>query len=365
LKKTSSHKKNRVLVSLSGGVDSAVAAAILKKQGHDVVGAFFQFFDGAGAEKSLNNAKKIAKKLRILLKVVDAKKEFKKRIIDYFVSEYKNGRTPNLCVRCNKEMKFRLLFDLMRKEKADAVATGHYARIHITHNMEHITQKNMLRVMRCVLHEAKDRIKDQSYFLWCLTQKDLAKIVFPIGEYKKSEVKKMARKLKLPVVKNESQDICFLEGKSVSEFLKRRLRWTVGGIRDIGGESLGKHKGLPFYTIGQRKGIKIGGTGPYWVIRKNVRKNELLVTRDPKKLLTKKFFASEINWINENIEFPAKVEVQIRYRADKVSAIIGLSGKSGKLAIETEKPLRAVTPGQSAVFYKGGEVLGGGTIAEN
>jgi len=349
-------------------VDSAVAAALLKKQGHEVIGVFLNFFGGKTSQEGWVKAKNIAKKLNIPIKKIDARKEFRKKIIDCFIDFYKKGLTPNPCVVCNKEMKFGLLFDLMKKEKADFVATGHYARINrVTRNMEHVTKKG-LRVT-CLadgrasyeLWEAKDKTKNQSYFLYRLTQKELSKIIFPLGDYKKTEVKKIAKKLKLPVAPNESQDICFVRDNDVNRFLRQCIKMKPGKIVDMGGNVLGKHRGLPLYTIGQRKGIEIGGTGPYFVIEKNIQKNELFVAKDPGKLLTKKFQVSQVNWIKRGIKFPLRAQLQIRYRAEKFSATIKRA-RSGKWEVRCEKFLRAVTAGQSAVFYKNKEVLGGGII---
>lgn len=340
--------RKKILVALSGGVDSAVAAALLKKQGFDVFGVYFRFFDGKDAKKSLNKAKKVAEILEIPLEIIDARKDFKKKITDYFIASYKKGITPNPCVVCNKEMKFRLLFELMKKYKTNFIATGHYARV--------APRNDSYKLL-----EAKDKSKDQSYFLYKLNQRELAKTIFPLGNYKKIEVKKIAKKIKLPVFEAESHDICFLSNNDLNTYLGKYLKCGFGNIVGDSGEILGKHKGLSFYTIGQRKGIEIGGNGPYFVIGKKVRKNQLLVSNDPKKLLTKKFDVGRVNWINGGMKFPLRAQIQIRYHAEKVSAIIE-SSKFGKYTIETKKSLRAVTPGQSAVFYKNKEVIGGGII---
>jgi len=353
--------KKKILVALSGGVDSAVSAALLKKQGFDVFGAYFCFFDGVGTKKSLDKAKKVAKSLDIEVKIVDARKEFKKKVIDYFIDSYKNGITPNPCVICNKEMKFRLLFDLMKEIEADFIATGHYARLRCERKTKNAKCKAKEEFAFKLL-EAQDKTKDQSYFLYKLTQKELSKTIFPLGELKKTEVNKLAKKFKLPVFGDEeSQDVCFLANSDINKFLRKNIKPKLGNIVDEKGNILARHKGLPFYTIGQRKGIEIGGTGPYFVISKDSKKNQLIVSNDPKQLISKKFFVNKINWINKTIKFPLSVQIQIRYHAEKISAIIKKS-KKGEYSIETAKPLRAVTKGQSAVFCKNREVLGGGVI---
>jgi tRNA-specific 2-thiouridylase len=360
-------KKEKILIALSGGVDSAVAAALLKRQGHDVVGVYFRFF-GSTWNPSFQ-VKKVARKLGIPLKIIDARGEFKKRVIDYFLNAYKIGLTPNPCVVCNKEMKFRMLFDLMKRENADLVATGHYAKIaqqssafpfrpDITsgRNSSKPSFKSFFKLL-----PAKDEIKDQSYFLYRLTQEDLENIVFPLGSYTKNEVGKLAKKFNLPVSsEKESQDICFIN-KGIDAFLKKKVKLRPGNIVDETGKILGKHQGLPLYTFGQRKGINLGGRGPYFVMGKNIGKNELTVTADPKKLCVKKFQVEKTNWIGKNIKLPLKAKVQIRYHAGKIPAIIKL-GKSGSFSVETKKPLRSVTPGQSAVFHENKEILGGGII---
>lgn len=377
----------KVIVALSGGVDSAVSAALLKKQGFDVFGVFFRFFKNppksplnkGGVKKkfeqnqALNKAKKVAKALNIPFKIIDARREFKKKVIDYFVDSYEKGITPNPCVVCNKEMKFRLLFDLLKRHKADYISTGHYARIARQSSafpfLEQSSRNSSKPSFNYKLLEAADKSKDQSYFLYRLSQKELAKTIFPLGELKKTEVRKIAKKIKLPIFGDEeSQDICFLADSDINRFLRKYIKPKLGNIVDEKGNMLARHKGLPFYTIGQRKGIEIGGIGPYFVIGKNSRKNELVVSDDSRRLLTKKFEVNLVNWVhphtkkNERKVFGVGVKIQIRYHAPKISAIIKLS-KLGKWIIETKRPLRAVTPGQSAVFYKNSEVLGGGIIA--
>jgi len=355
------NKKEKILVALSGGVDSAVAAALLKKRGYEIVGAYFSFFSGRKDGESAQKAKKIAETIGIPFQKIDAKKEFKKRVVDQFISSYKKGLTPNPCVVCNKEMKFRMLFDLMKKNKFQSVATGHYARLRREFKIQNSKFKKREDYFYKLL-TAKDETKDQSYFLYRLTQKDLSKIALPLGSYLKSDVRKLAKKFKLPVLEEkESQDICFA-GNDIQAFLRKNMKLRPGSIVDESGKIIGRHRGLPLYTLGQRKGIHIGGTGPYFVMGKNSGKNELAVTNDPKKILKKEFWVKNANWIDGSVKFPLKAKVQIRYHAEKVSAIIK-PRESGELTVKTKKPLRAVTPGQSAVFYINKEVLGGGIIA--
>ena len=337
---------------MSGGVDSSIAAAFLKKQGHDVVGIFMKFWKEPGkarenlccSAEAKADARRIAGKLNIPFYVLDVRKEFKKKVVDYLIEEYKKGRTPNPCVECNRWIKFRFLFKKILELKADYVATGHYVRI----------KHEKLLV-------AKDRNKDQSYFLWTLNQKQLKKILFPVGDYTKGEVRAMAKKWDLPVFeKKESQEICFIPDSDINKFLKKRLSFEAlakGEIITTEGKVIGKHEGLPFYTIGQRRGIKIGGIGPFYVVDKDFKKNALIVAQGDfdDALFKKEFTVSKTNWIN-NVKFPLKCNVKIRYLTPSVPAVI----KGNKVIFD--KKQRAITPGQSAVFYKGNKILGGGVI---
>jgi len=323
----------KVIIAISGGVDSSVAAAILKNKGYNVVAVFMKFWkDNLEAEK---NARKIAKKLNIPFYIINVKKEFKKRVVDYFIKDYEKGKTPNPCVECNKYIKFKFLFKKALEMKADFIATGHYARI----------KNNQLFV-------AKDKKKDQSYFLWNL--KNLDKILFPVGDYEKREIRKMAEKLGLEVYK-DSQEICFIN-KDISSFLKKRIKNSNGDIV-FNGKKIGKHNGLHFYTIGQRKGINIGGIGPFYVVKKNYMKNELIVAQSNfnDALFKKQLYFSHSNWIS-NVKFPLKCKAKIRYLSDSVDCVVN------KNKVVFLKKQRAVTSGQSIVFYSHGKVLGGGII---
>ncbi len=356
----------KVICALSGGLDSSVAASLLKKAGFDVIGVFMKFWSEpeknglVGASNrccSLEaeiRARKIAKILKIPFYVFDFSKEFKKKIVDYFLKNYQKGITPNPCVVCNKEIKFGLLLKKALALGADFVATGHYAKIKIKNQRSKIKTYHLIR--------AKDKNKDQSYFLWMLNQEKLKRILFPIGDFTRNEVENLAKKFKLPVLKlKKSVEICFIQ-TTINDFLKKYLKEKIGKIVNSEGEILGEHRGLWFYTLGQRKGIPLSG-GPYYVLDKNLKRNLLIVTKKEKDLYKKELIAKNVNWISgSQPKLPIKIKAKIRYRQNLASAtIFKLNFKSYKLKFD--KPQRAITPGQSVVFYKGEEVLGGGIIS--
>jgi tRNA-uridine 2-sulfurtransferase len=421
LKSKMSKKKKKILIGMSGGVDSSVSAALLKKQGFDVLGIFLKLWKADGEkrnEKAAEDAKQVAKILSIPLKIIDARKKFKKEVVGYFLKEYAAGRTPNPCIFCNENLKFKILFELADKLRADYVATGHYARLRREFPISNFQFpnlayrqvgkskiKNPKLKTKYKLCEASDKNKDQSYFLYRLKQKQLAKIIFPLGNYKKEKTRKLAKKFGLPNFdKEESQDICFLGKGGVVDFLKKYLPRTKniscvntnisnlkykknysnplsvkslvrglaenksGKILDKKGNILGKHFGLSLYTIGQRKGINIGGAGPYFVVNKDYAKNRLTVANGKKDLalFSKSAELEGVNWILDEPKFPARLLAQTRYRNPLVYATISKeqgTGVNDQYKIKFEKMQRAVTPGQSIVFYnKKGEVIGGGII---
>lgn len=344
-------QRKKVIVAMSGGIDSSATVALLKNQGFDIQGIYFKFLNNNN--KDVDKVEKIAKFFGIPLKVMDVSKKFKETVIEYFLDELEAGNTPNPCVVCNKEMKFKILLKEMKKMKADYIATGHYARV----------QKSRDKGSKMIsykLFEAKDKKKDQSYFLYGLTQKELSKIIFPLGNYTKLEIRELIRKSGLSIHgEEESQDICFIPFGGYEEFLKANLKFKKGKIVDLKGKVLGIHEGLPLYTIGQRKGIKIGGNGPFYVIQKDSRKNKLLVTnkKEDLELFGKKISIKNTNWLKYKVKFPLKTFVRTRYRSCPVYAII-----NNKEVIFKESQ-KSITPGQSAVFYsRSGEVLGGGII---
>ncbi len=336
---------------MSGGVDSSVAAVLLKKQDYQVEGVFMRL-GIAEDNESERNARAVAKKLKIKFRVVDLSMEFKRKIINYFISEYEKGRTPNPCVECNKEIKFGILIDKVLDDRNSFIATGHYVSCSET------------RFRNRKLLKAKDKNKDQSYFLYNLNQKILKRCLFPLGNYTKDEVRKIAKKYKFEIQnQKESQEICFIQDKYYGDFLQKHLKLKFGDIVDVDNNILGSHKGLPLYTIGQRRDIRIGGTGPYYVIGLNRRKNQLIVSdnKNDKNLYSRELIAKKVNWISGSVpKLPLKVKAKTRYRMDEQSAEI--TKIKNKYVITFSRSQRAVMSGQSIVFYKGNEILGGGII---
>jgi tRNA-specific 2-thiouridylase len=364
-------KNKKVIVAMSGGVDSSVAAALLKRRGFDVEGVFMRLWTIRQAQTKQDSAEKYAKavadKLGIKLHILDLRKEFKKEVVGNFLEEFGRARTPNPCVVCNQKIKFGFLFERALKMGGDYIATGHYVK------------KSKIKNQKSKLLVAKDKIKDQSYFLYTLTQKKLSKILFPIGDYKKSEIYKIAEKWELPYKKGESFDICFLEGQDYRDFLKKYLKLEPGEIIDESGTILGEHKGFALYTIGQR--ADLGGPGPFYVIELNSKNNSVIVSnklRD-KTLYKKLLFVQDINWISGSEPvMPFKCWAKIRYGHEAVECIVsiesgdpfsvnlrrtGLRKSKRKCLVEFKESQRAITPGQSVVFYKKNEVLGGGVIS--
>jgi len=331
---------------MSGGLDSSIAALLLKNSGFSVAGVFMSHWSSRRLRKAEIRARKVAKILKIPFHVFNFEKEFKKKVVNYFLDRYNKGITPNPCVVCNKEIKFGLFSEKALKLDADYLATGHYARVR---------QERLLK--------AKDRGRDQSYFLWMLTQKQLKRILFPIGNCTRNEVKNLAKKFGLSFLLNipKSVEICFIP-KTVKGFLKHYLKPKNGEIVDVKGKIITRHQGLAFYTIGQRKGIGLPG-GPYWVLDKDFKKNILIVTKNNKDLSKKELILKKVNWISgKEPKLPFKSMVKIRYRHHPALAVITKDLKLATYNLKFARPQRAVTPGQSAVFYKGSELLGGGII---
>jgi len=339
----------RVAVAMSGGVDSSSVARILRDKGCDCIGIFMRL----GIERGCCDeaaARRVCNKLGIKFYPLDVRTRFKREVKDYFLKAYEKGVTPNPCVACNKFIKFGELLKKAESLGCDYLATGHYIKL-----------KKVGKAFK--LYRAKDSSKDQSYFLYNLTQKDLAKILFPLGDSIKENLKKKAAKDDLPYLKDESQDNCFLAGEH-NDFLKKNMKLKKGLIKTLDGEIVGQHQGLPLYTIGQRKGVEIGGKGPYYVVRGDKKDNVLYVTNkaDDENLYEGSLEAEKVNWLSGQApKFPFKCSAVIRYRHRPVDCVIK-SAKGGGVSVSFSENQRAVTPGQSVVFYKGDELLGGGII---
>ena len=341
--------KKKVIVAMSGGVDSSVVAFLFKKRGYEVEGMFMDFGLNDGGEEKV---KEVAKQLDIKVHIIDLKDKFEQEVIKYFINSYEKGLTPNPCVMCNREIKFGELFKLFLKFGGDYLATGHYVRL----------RKNIL-TGKIYVYRGNDRLKDQTYFLYNLNQEILSKVRFPLGGFKKDRTRKISKKNHLLNFTSESQDICFLKGDH-NIFLKKHLKLILGPIKTIEGEVIGEHQGLPLYTIGQRRGIDIGGSGPYYVVKFDFKENILYVSRqwNDNILYKDNLIASEVNWISGKAKSSFKCRAVIRYGHQAVSCKVKQL-EVNKYSVIFKVKQRAVTPGQSIVFYQGRKLLGGGVIS--
>ncbi len=346
---------------MSGGVDSSVAAALLKEQGYDITGVSLVFLpreldsqrsDACCGAQAVEDAKSVCHQLDIRFYAVNRREKFRKAVMDYFCDEYVAGRTPNPCIVCNRDLKFPELLRLARILDADYVATGHYARI--TKG-----QDGTLRLLKGV-----DEAKDQSYFLYMLTQDMLGKTMFPLGEMTKEEVRRLAGELRLKVHgKPESQEVCFVAEDRYASFLKRWIpeKLRPGPIYDTKGNQIGRHKGIPLYTVGQRRGMGIANEEALYVLSINAADNSIVAGPD-KALLKSEFVGREVVWVSgHSAEHPVQAEVKIRYNHPGARAAV-IPHEGGRVKVIFEKPERAITPGQAAVFYDGETVLGGAWI---
>lgn len=354
-----SSKEKRVAVAMSGGVDSSVAAALLLRQGYKVVGFYMQLWRESeiegkqidGTAEAAEKACQVADRLGISLEVVDGREVFHQRIVKAFIESYQNGLTPNPCVMCNREIKWGWLLEFVQAQGFDQLATGHYARMRIASN-------------KVELLKGKDLKKDQSYMLCGLTQAQLRRAILPLGDYCKKQVRELALEMRLPSAEQaESQDLCFISDAHPERFLGKYLKKGVsaGEIVNSTGEVIGEHQGLAFYTIGQRKGIRIPAPHPLYVLEKDLATNRLIVgTID--ELGKDRLWIKEMNWISgKKPALPIMADVKIRYQAEQVPAEIKDS-PSGVLEVIFRQAMRDITPGQIAALYQGDVCLGGGII---
>ena len=350
--------RQRVAVAMSGGVDSSVAAALLVEQGQEVVGLMLRLWspDPRGLNRccspdALATARRVAAMLDIPFHVLDVRAPFKAQVVDFFVEGYRQGVTPNPCLECNRHIRWGFLLRHALALGATHLATGHYARVRQREDGRYL----LLRAM--------DRAKDQSYVLSVMTQENLRHACFPIGDYTKEEVRAMAAERGLPVAqRRESQDLCFVTDGDYQAFLESQgVRLSPGPIVDVEGRTLGEHRGLAAYTIGQRKSIGISAPEPLYVVAKDMARNALIV--GPRTALERRtFHVGRVNWVlGEPPDGPVEVGVQVRYRAREVPATVTATGEA-QAEVELAEPLPDVTPGQAAVFYQGEVCLGGGII---
>jgi tRNA-uridine 2-sulfurtransferase len=350
----------RVLVGMSGGVDSSVTAYLLKQQGYEVIGVTMKVWpqdcisraeDKCCGPSAISDARGVAHKLGVPHYVVDEADQFEKLVINYFSSEYKAGRTPNPCVMCNELLKFGSLWDKASALGADYIATGHYAII------EHEADRTVLR-------KGRDGRKDQSYFLFSLRQEQLGRALTPLGGMTKPEIREIARELGLRVAdKVDSQEICFVPGNDYKAFLKSHLgeeEFHRGGIFDIEGKFLGDHEGIEMFTIGQRKGLPGGSPKPLYVVDIDPETSRVIVGGE-EDLICEEFEIDRVNWHVPLDEIPAEVSVKIRYAHPGAMASVEPLEKH-RARVRLQEPQRAVTPGQAAVIYDGDRVVGGGWI---
>jgi tRNA-specific 2-thiouridylase len=345
---------------MSGGVDSAVAALLLVQQGYDVLGLMMRLWAEEGAEsqranrccspQGLEDARRVAQLLDIPFYLVNYEREFKAAVVDPFVAEYTAGRTPNPCLACNRHIKFGLLLERARSLGADFLATGHYARI--------VQGEGRYRLLK-----GADRRKDQSYALYMLGQRELGQLLFPLGELTKDEVRARAVQAGLPVgEKPESQEICFVGDEGYHPFLSRQAPATVrpGPIVDTTGRVLGQHKGLAFYTVGQRHGLGLATGEPLYVLRLDPDHNALVVGPD-EAMGQRELIAGQVSFVAGYAPPVSGVTAKVRYKAPEAPGTL-LPLDEGRVRFVFDQPQRAITPGQAVVFYQGEEVLGGGII---
>ncbi len=351
----------RVVVGMSGGVDSSVTAHLLKQQGYEVIGIFMKNWDDTDesgmctATEDYNDVIRVCNQIGIPYYSVNFEKEYWEKVFTYFLEEYKSGRTPNPDVMCNKEIKFKAFLEHAMALGADYVATGHYARTE--------TENGRVKMLR-----GKDRNKDQTYFLNALSQEQLQKVMFPLGEIDKPRVRQIAEEAELATAgKKDSTGICFIGERNFKEFLSQYLPAQKGNMETLDGEVKGTHDGLMYYTLGQRQGLGIGGAGePWFVVDKDLERDVLIVGQGyhHPQLYSEGLYAVDVNWISGSApESAFECTAKFRYRQEDHDVSV-VPQEDGTLYVEFKEPERAVTPGQYIVLYDGEECLGGGTIDE-
>lgn len=361
---TDAVKKPRVLVGMSGGVDSSATAALLVAQGHEVIGVTLKLWpqdcvsraeDKCCGPQAVMDARSVCAQLGIPYYLIDESADFQQRVIGYFAAEYKAGRTPNPCVMCNQHLKFGTLLDRARQLGCESIATGHFARIERT------------AAGRVLLKRGRDLRKDQSYFLFSLRQDQLGAVIFPLGEKTKADTREVARACSLRTAdKEESMEICFVPDNDYGRFLQQAhlVEKHGGDIVDLAGRVLGRHEGIEFYTIGQRRGLGVSSSGPLYVIDLDVANNRVVVGEE-KHLQRSVFSVSQCNWIPYDIP-PSTIEcvAKIRYNHPGAGATV-IPGPHGTAEVHLHEPGRAITPGQACVFYQDDLVVGGGWISRS